>query len=99
MYPRKNVFDKVDVICEHKADGTVIPIKFRLMNEDGDYEFYKISSYRPVPKQGAYTTKDNIYVCDSTDIFECKVQIFGLVRTVRLYYEPKTTNTWKLGVT
>ncbi|MCR4830622.1 MAG: hypothetical protein K5883_04135 [Pseudobutyrivibrio sp.] len=98
QYPMNKVFDKVDVICEMKSDGTVIPIKFRLMNEDGDYEFYKVNSYRAVPKQGAYTTKDNLFVCNSTEIFECKVAIFGLIRTVRLYYEPKSGNTWKLAV-
>ena len=34
----KKKFDKIDVICEHKHDGTIIPIKFRLMNEDGLWE-------------------------------------------------------------
>ena len=34
------IIDKVDVICEHKSDGTVIPLRFRLMNEDGAYEAY-----------------------------------------------------------
>ena len=92
------IFDKVDVICEIKSDGTVIPIRFRLLNEDGEFETYKISSYRPVPKQGTYTTKDKIYVSNSTEIFECRVTIFGLVRTVRLYYDPKNTSIWKLAV-
>ncbi len=98
MYQQSHIFDKVDVICEHKSDGTIIPLKFRLMNEDGDYESYKITAYRPVPKQGAYTTKDNLYICNSMDVYECKVQIFGTVRIVRLYHEPTRSNAWKLGV-
>ena len=36
------VIDKVDVICEHKADGNIIPMRFRLMNDDGVYEAYTI---------------------------------------------------------
>lgn len=98
QYPLNRVFEKVDVVCEHKSDGSVIPLRFRLMNEDGEYEMYKINSYRPLPKQGTYTTKDNIYVSNYTDIFECKVRIFGLDRTVRLYYDARTSNTWKVAV-
>ena len=29
------VIDTVDVICQHKSNGEVIPLRFRLMNEDG----------------------------------------------------------------
>ena len=94
----KRVFDKIDVICQIKSDGTVIPLKFRLRNEDGIYETYTISSYKPLPKKGAYTTNDGLYVCNQTDVFECRVHLMGLERTVRLYYNSKTDNTWKLAI-
>ena len=92
-YGLKKVFDKIDVICQIKADGSVIPLKFRLKNEDGIYETYSIKSYKPIPKKGAYTTSDGLYVCDRTDIFECRVHLMGLERTVRLYYDNKDSNT------
>ena len=61
---------------------------------------YGLYSYLRVSKavKSAVLEEDNIYVCNTTEIFECRVTIFGLVRTVRLYYEPKNANTWKLGV-
>ena len=93
----KRVFD-VDAICEHRTDATTVPMRFRLMNDEGVYESYSISAYKPVPTHGCYTSSDSVYVCDSTQIFECRVTIFGLQRTVRLYYEPKSNNSWKLAV-
>jgi hypothetical protein len=99
MYPVKKVFDKVDVICEHKHDGTIIPIKFRLMNEDGLWEVYSIKSYKPNNNNSTHTTKDGIYVSSTTEIYECKVVIFGLERTVRLYHSQKGSLTeWQLAI-
>ncbi|QFJ54243.1 hypothetical protein [Pseudobutyrivibrio xylanivorans] len=94
----KKVYDKVEVICIHKPDNTVVPLRFRLKNDDGEFETYTVSAFKPLPKNGTRTTKDGIYVSNSVDIFECKVHIFGLERTVRLYYDPRINNTWKLAV-
>ena len=94
----KKVFDKIDVICQIKADGSTIPLKFRLRNEDGIYETYTIKSYKPLPKKGAHTTSDGIYVYDGTNVYECRVHLMGLERTVRLYYDCKDSNTWKLAI-
>ena len=30
------IIDEVDVICQHKADGSIIPLRLRFMNEDGE---------------------------------------------------------------
>ena len=99
MYPMNKVFDKIDVICEHKHDGTTIPIKFRLKNEDGMWETYSIKAYRPNSNNYTHTTKDGLYVSGQTEIYECKVVIFGLERTVRLYHSPKgSLAEWKLAI-
>ena len=63
------VIDAVDVICQHKYNGEIIPIRFRLMNEDGEYENYTIKGYRNISHPGPYTTPDNLYVSSSTYIF------------------------------
>ena len=94
----KRVFDKIDVICQIKADGSVIPLKFRLQNEDGIYETYTIKSYKPLPKKGSYTTQDGLFISNQTDVFECRVHLMGLERNVRLYYDNKVSNTWKLAI-
>jgi len=99
MYSTNKVFDKIDVICEHKHDGTTIPIKFRLMNEDGIWEAYTIKSYKPNTNNSTHTTKDGIYVNATTEIYECKVVIFGLERIVRLYHSPKGALVeWQLAI-
>ena len=37
---------KIDMICQHKADVTIIPIKFRMVDDDGLFQEYKIKAYR-----------------------------------------------------
>ena len=54
------VIDNVDVICEHKADGSIIPMRFRLSNEDGVYEAYTIKCYRQLYQKETHTTPDGI---------------------------------------
>ncbi len=99
MYNMKKKFDKIDVICEHKHDGTIIPIKFRLMNEDGLWESYSIKSYKPNSNHSTHTTQDGIFVSAKTEIYECKVVIFGLERTVRLYHSPSgCLSPWTLAI-
>ena len=39
-----------DVICQHKTDGTIIPLKIRITDEDGEYQVYNIKSYKDVEK-------------------------------------------------
>ena len=90
------IIDEVDVICEHKSDGTVIPLRFRLVNEDGAYEAYTIKGYREILKKGCYTTPDGVTV-SRDKIFECRVLILDIYRTVRLYFNTATCD-WKLSV-
>ena len=56
MNVMSRVIDKVDVICEHKADGSLIPMRFRLVNDDGVYEAYTIKGYRQLFNKEKYTT-------------------------------------------
>jgi hypothetical protein len=91
------IIDKVDVICEHKADGKVIPLRFRLMNEDGVYEAYTIKGYRQILKRDTYTTPDGISVCSKDMVFECRVLILDMYRTVRLYFNTITCG-WRIAI-
>ena len=38
----------VDVICQHSADGTIIPIRVRVKDEDGEYHAYTIKGYKDI---------------------------------------------------
>ncbi len=91
------VIDKVDVICEHKSDGTVIPMRIWLMNDDGVYESYTIKEYRQIMRKDCYTTPDGLTVCSRDMVFECRVLILDLYRTVRLYFNLNNCS-WRLAI-
>lgn len=88
------IIDKVDVISEHKADGIVIPMRFRLMNEDGVYEAYTIKGYKQLYHKETYTTPDGVYVCSKHLVFECRVLILDMYRTVRLYFDKEKVSSY-----
>ncbi|WP_035769712.1 hypothetical protein [Butyrivibrio sp. NC2002] len=94
----KKIIDEVDVICQHKANGRIIPLRLRFMNEDGQYETYTIKGYREAEKKGAHTTEDGIYTSDSTFIFECLIISAGMKRIVRIYYDPRINSKWRLAI-
>ena len=85
----------VDVICEHSRDGTVIPIKVRAVDEDGEFQTYSIKEYRDVSHNGTRTMPDGVYVTNGTIVFECNIIVFGRKRLIRLYYDP-TGLVWKM---
>ena len=91
------IIDNVDVICEHKADGSVIPLRFRLLNEDGAYEAYTIKGYRQLYSKETYRTPDGVYVCSKDRVFECRVLILDMYRTVRLYFDIDKVS-WKIAI-
>ncbi|MCR5144092.1 MAG: hypothetical protein K6B67_02140 [Lachnospiraceae bacterium] len=86
----------VDVICQHSKDGTIIPMRVRLTDEDGIYQAYTIKQYRELSKRGAYTTPDGFYVCNDVLVFECKIIVFGQSKSIRLYYNTKQT-VWMMS--
>ncbi len=91
------VIDQVDVICEQKADGTIIPMRFRLMNEDGVYEAYTIKGYRQIVRKDCYITADGVSVNSRDLVFECRVCILDVLRTVRLYFNMNNCS-WKIAI-
>ncbi len=91
------VIDEVDVICQHKADGQIIPIKFRVMTDEGVYEEYKINGYREIEKKGCYTTSDGVCVCDRDRVFECRIIALNQYRSVRLYFSTARC-TWRIAI-
>ncbi|MCR5310925.1 MAG: hypothetical protein K6E32_05840 [Lachnospiraceae bacterium] len=77
----------VDVICEFSRDGTIIPIKIRTADEDGEYQTYIIKEYRDLSHRGTRSMPDGVYVTDETLIFECNIIVFGCKKLIRLYYK------------
>ena len=71
----------LDVICQHKKDGTIIPLKIRLQDEDGEYQVYKIKSYRCNNLSKVVNPKLTPVL-----VFECKINCFDRERLVRISY-------------
>ncbi len=89
---------EADVICEHKTDASIIPLRFKIMNEQGEHQIFNVKRYRPAPKKGAYTTVDGVFVSNRTEVYECQIEILGVTKVVRLYYEPTKDGKWYLGI-
>ena len=91
------IIENIDVICQHKANGDIIPLRFRLKNEDGEYAVYKISGYRNYAHPGVYNTPDGIMVTGNVYVFECTVVILDYKKVVRLYFD-RGTCRWRLAI-
>ena len=86
----------IDVICEHTADGVIIPLKLRVKDDNGEYQSYRIDSYRDLSGRGSYDTQDGIYVTNETVYFLCSISIFGRTKNVRLYYK-MNEGIWRIA--
>ena len=76
----------IDAICQHSKDGSIIPIKIRLTDEDGVCQEYMIQGYRVLSVAIDQRTPDGLYVTPHTTVYECKITVFQRERTVCLYY-------------
>ena len=80
----------LDVICQHKQDGSIIPLKIRLQDEDGEYQSYFIKSYR------CHSTGNTIDPRRTpTLFFDCKIHAFGREQIVSISY-CFTNGLWKV---
>lgn len=85
----------IDVICQHSADGTIIPLRVRFSDENGERQTFNIEGYRDLSHQGTRTMPDGVYVSNNTLIFECKIIVHNQTRIINLYYEPSGL-IWKM---
>ncbi len=74
------------MICRHNADGTIMPIRFRLADDDGLMQEYKVKSYRNLSHKGAFEMPNGIIATSTIFPFECKIDCFGTEKRVFLYY-------------
>ena len=86
----------VDVICQHSADGKVIPLQIRLTDEDGFKQTYRIKDYRDRSNQGAHQMPDGVFVHDGIMVFECHIVVFDRLRLIRLYYNTRSGTNWQM---
>lgn len=81
----KNQF--VDVICQHKTDGTIIPIRIRIKDEDGIFQEFNIIGYKDLTHVGSYAMPNSVSVISNhLHVFECKITVFNQQRILKLFY-------------
>ena len=93
----RSVAAPIDVICQFNRDGGIIPLRVRIVEDDGEYHSYTIQSYRDMSYRGAYTTSGGVFVCNDILLFECNIEVLGAKRMIQLYYE-KNNMVWKMAV-
>lgn len=78
-----------DVICQHKRDGTIIPIKIRIEDDDGELQVYRVKAYKDLSHctDGAMRHMHK---------FECKIAVFGVERRIGLFYN-SYDSIWKVS--
>lgn len=86
----------VDVIAMHSKEGTITPLRIRLVDEEGERREFTIKSYRDVSGQGARTMPDGMSISNTTLCYECYIEVGGTRRLIRLYYSPSIGGTWTM---
>lgn len=76
----------IDMICQHRSDGTIIPIRFRLADDDGLMQEYKVKSYKDLSHKGAFEMPNGVIATSRVFPFICKIDCFGIEKELLLYY-------------
>lgn len=85
----------IDVICQHKADQSIIPIKIRLQDEDGQFQTFVIKSYKVLCSPQAHGSGEGIPSTSHTWKFLCKIACFGIEKSIQLFYN-SYDNYWRI---
>lgn len=83
-----------DVICQHKKDGSIIPMKLRLQDDDGEYQTYMIKAYKDITPNKQYDLPSGVGATNHIWQFECIISVFNTQKTIRLFYN-KLDNKWR----
>lgn len=84
-----------EVICQHTRDRDIIPIKIKIQDEDKVYQEYKIREYRRTKPGSPISSSvpNEPFSTASRWIFECKIEIFGQIQRIYLFYNHEN-NVW-----
>lgn len=87
--------NSVDVICMHSRDGSIMPIKIRVVDEDGAYQTYVIRGYKNLTSFGKYSLPSGTNVTNHIWKFECKILVFDTEKRIMLMYNAYD-NKWRM---
>ena len=78
--------NSIEVICQHRFDGAIIPLRIRLKDEDGEFQTYTVRSYRELHVADRSRLPSDIVVSSRIYSYECKIMVFARERIVRIFY-------------
>ena len=80
----------LDVIAQFNRDGSIIPLKIRLYDEDGELQSYVIKAVRERYVNSATAPAEYHII-----IFDCKINAFGKERIISISYS-YADRLWKV---
>ncbi|MCR5099642.1 MAG: hypothetical protein K6B14_11955 [Lachnospiraceae bacterium] len=93
----KKYIKKLDVICMMGGDDVVIPLRIRIEDDDGVRQAYSIKDCRDISHRGTCTRPDGVFVTNEMLVFACKIDVFGALRPITLYYDTGKSR-WTMSV-
>ncbi len=87
----------VDVILQHNTNGTIIPLRLRFTNNDGERTEYTIRGYKDLSGQATRTMADGVYVTSSDLVYYCKLVVNNQQRYIYLHRNPNGSS-WFMTV-
>lgn len=73
----------IEVISKFMIDGTLIPIKIKVQDEDGEYQSFMVKGFKRI-------------VCNAAHrCFDCKIEVFDHEQIVRIFYN-STDYKWRI---
>ena len=92
---KNSLSQRVDVICQHSRDGRIIPLRIRLMDEDGEFHVYAIKGYKELAGQEEFKLPNGVPATSHTWLFECRILVFAAEKRIRLFYNAYD-NMWRM---
>ena len=85
-----------DVICQHRRDGSIVPLKVRIMDDDGEFQTYQIRAYKDLTHPGDLMLPNGVRTISKHWHFECKIVVFEHERRLKLMYD-SDSGIWRVG--
>ena len=94
---RKGQYGKpIDVICQHSTDGSVIPMRVRVRDEDGGFQTLNVKGYRDYSHNPEYKLPNGYQLTTYDFCFECNIVVFGMRKKIILFYRPQSDSVWRV---
>lgn len=65
-----------DVICQICKDSSIVPLKIRVTDDDGEYQEYKILAFKQISNGFGVNIKS----------YKCKIKVFDMIKIITLSY-------------